>query len=41
VANGLWLHNSRIHLSLAGIDYMVGRDAKVFRNFLAEGEERN
>jgi peptidoglycan/LPS O-acetylase OafA/YrhL len=41
VANGLWLYNSRIHLSLAGVDYLVGRSAKVFRSFLAEGEERN
>jgi peptidoglycan/LPS O-acetylase OafA/YrhL len=39
VMNGLWLHNSRIHLSLAGADYMIRRSEDVFRGFLAHGEE--
>jgi peptidoglycan/LPS O-acetylase OafA/YrhL len=37
VLNGLWLYNSRIHLSLAGVDYMMRRSEDVFRQFLAHG----
>jgi len=40
VINGLWLYNSRIHLSLAGTDYMMRRSEDVFRRFLADGEAR-
>jgi peptidoglycan/LPS O-acetylase OafA/YrhL len=41
VRNGLWLYNTRTHLSLAGVDYMVSRSSDVFHRFLAQGEERN
>ena len=34
--DGIWLCASRIHLSVAGSDYMVSRSASVFRKFLGE-----
>jgi hypothetical protein len=34
--DGIWLYASRIHLSIAGSDYMVSRSASVFRKFLGE-----
>ena len=36
VRAGIWLYTSRIHLSIAGSDYMVSRSASVFRKFLGE-----
>jgi hypothetical protein len=30
----LWLYSQSIHLSVAGADYMIGRSAPVFRDFL-------
>jgi len=36
VRDGIWLYTSRIHLSVAGSDYMVSRSASVFRKFLSE-----
>jgi len=35
VMDGLWLYSHRIHLTLAGADYMIGRSAPVFRDFLS------
>jgi hypothetical protein len=35
VKDGIWLYSSRIHLTLAGSNYMVTRTAEVFRQFLA------
>ena len=32
--DGIWLYTGRIHLSLAGADYMVGRSGEIFRRFL-------
>jgi len=39
VRDGIWLYTSRIHLSIAGSDYMVSQSARVFRKFLGEGGE--
>jgi peptidoglycan/LPS O-acetylase OafA/YrhL len=39
VRDGIWLYTSRIHLSVAGSDYMVSQSARVFRKFLGEGDE--
>ena len=36
VKDGIWLYNSRTHLSLAGSDYLVARSGKVFHQFLTE-----
>jgi len=36
VSHGIWLYTSRIHLSVAGSDYMVSRSAGAFRKFLGE-----
>jgi peptidoglycan/LPS O-acetylase OafA/YrhL len=36
VRDGIWLYTSRIHLNIAGSDYMVSRSASVFRKFLGE-----
>jgi len=40
--DGLWLYTSRIHLSLAGSDYMVSRSKDAFIRFFAasQGESR-
>jgi peptidoglycan/LPS O-acetylase OafA/YrhL len=39
VRDGIWLYASRIHLSVAGSDYMVSQSAPVFRKFLGDGDE--
>jgi len=35
VKDGLWLYAERIHLNMAGSQYMIGRSEDVFRRFLA------
>jgi hypothetical protein len=39
VKDGLWLYAERIHLNMAGSEYLASRSENVFRQFLTAGRE--